>query len=124
MTGDTFKQRKGADMSSAELAQRVQAGLGNIKHGMRTREVNEEFIRLRALLDSHPGRVEARKDLAAIVMLIVLRGQAYLATEEGAKHYSQGGGPLSYLGTYMALLERLLKGWPQAIDEAIDVGWS
>ncbi len=32
---DTFKNRTGADMSEAELAQRVQAGSGNVTHGVR-----------------------------------------------------------------------------------------
>ena len=100
------------------------------KHGMeavvaRGREALEpkEVMRLedlRKLMDSKPGRIEVRKELAARVATIVDRGFQWLDVN-GDAHFAKGTGPLKYLGVYSGLLARLLDNWPDPIEGARDV---
>jgi len=72
---------------------------------------------LRDLLNTHPGRIEVRTELAARTMMIVEKGYQHV---EG-KHFTEGGGPLRYLAVYSNLLARLLDSWPDPIEGAKDV---
>lgn len=105
-------------MSAEEIEQRV---LAPLKHGMRERGINAEIDRLTVLLATNPGRIAVRQELAANLVLIIQRGLNYLDTDIGAGYAREGAGPLSYLGGYMNTLERMLRTWPDPIEEALHV---
>lgn len=128
---DSFKNRTAEDMSPAELEQRREAGRGNKKHGQFALEASglesldpqgiTRLTELRALMETAPGRLEVRVELAARFALLLEMGFEHMRRQAENGEDIWDAGPIKHMSTYANTLTRLMNTHPQAIDEAIDV---
>jgi hypothetical protein len=79
-----------------------------------TPEKRSRYVELKELFESEPGRLDYRKELAALLAQICENGFDRLRVDtEAGKDVWTSPGPLKMLGVYVNSLTRLLDSWPK-----------
>ncbi len=87
--------------------------MNSLKHGIYTAERQKELRELKDRLQTEPGRLEYRAELASFLAWIVQDGAVELQRKREAGETIWQDGPLHQLATYINSLTRLLDAWPK-----------
>jgi len=104
-----------------------EVGRGNKTHGIysfQTRgpdalgpQERSYFLQIRDKFNAEPGRLEYRKDLAAMLATMLELGFADLRYKAERGYPIWTSPPVQRMGTYVNALIRLMDGWPKDQDQ-------